>query len=836
MVLLTATVVAPLLFFPGVFFPYVTTRALLFRAAVEGALLLFLWLLLTRGVSPGSDGERHDLRDPVLWALAGFTAWAAISAPFGAAPETSLFGDLERMWGVVQWVHLLLFYILLRSLFQEEDWRRFFRASLVVAVVVCGYGLLRWYGATETLGAFGAARSNPIGTLGNRGYLSIYALVHASLAGVLWAREPSPGWRRALYAAAGGLAALTFLVAASRAALMGAFAGGSVLVVARGGQIRNCLLALRPLQVAAGAVAAGLLVWGGWHLLTEIEPFTRRLANLELGARRLPWRAAAAGFLENPLTGFGLENFTVVFERYASAESGPSALAFRDRAHNAYLGAAAATGLPGLLLYLGVGAGVGWTLWRGWRARRIEGPEASALTVLFVAYAVFLLFWFEDHNTAFLVLAAAAYLRYRTTGRPLLAPAGGSGSPAAGRDGRSFPSVWPRWAGALLLALAGAVALQHHGRVWLAARETHLALEARNLPEKVERLERARSLGIPQDREIAYAYVDEMARYRGAAEWVRAREERVRALERGIAGAGEAISAAVAERPGEAGLWKQHGLLALTAHRLTGRRELYERAVRSLEAAVERSPGRPQYLHLLADARLAEGDVDGARRTVEEALALNDRLPETYYVLSRVHDRAGEPATAARELYRACRMDYRWQDTPHLALLARRLADDGRPDQAAELYRECFAAKYLPALRSRTFSLQAVPGGEPIFLPAGAIPRGLLPSADDPCLVTGIRTYAIEPEDLAYLLPWPLLYLRAGAPEEATLAARLVMNGLRPENETFVLFPYLTRFVRDVQAGRLERWEGRESLLPEGARLEVIRGRPGEKLRESSKP
>src|SRR5687768_9032981 len=117
--LLYATLLVPVVVFPGFLFPFVTIRAVYFRVLVEVASGILLFLVLRREV-------RSTLRgDAFFWALLAWTAANALAAVFGVAPLRSLFGDHERMGGVWFWMHLLAYYVALRTFLRPEDWRRF---------------------------------------------------------------------------------------------------------------------------------------------------------------------------------------------------------------------------------------------------------------------------------------------------------------------------------------------------------------------------------------------------------------------------------------------------------------------------------------------------------------------------------------------------------------------------------------------------------------------------------------------------------------------------------------------------------------------------------------
>src|SRR5689334_23941928 len=128
-VLLLASLFVPLIIGSGFFFPYVVPRNIYFRVVVElGIAALVLSVCFT--------GKTIDLRgEPIFWALLVFVAASFLSALFSPARMHSLFGDFERMGGVWAWVHLLLFFLLLRTL-RDKDWPWILNGALVVNLIV----------------------------------------------------------------------------------------------------------------------------------------------------------------------------------------------------------------------------------------------------------------------------------------------------------------------------------------------------------------------------------------------------------------------------------------------------------------------------------------------------------------------------------------------------------------------------------------------------------------------------------------------------------------------------------------------------------------------------
>ncbi|HET9635409.1 MAG TPA: hypothetical protein VFP26_05710, partial [Gemmatimonadaceae bacterium] len=128
-VLLLASLFVPLIVGSGFFFPYVVPRNIYFRVIVElGVSALVLAVCFS--------GKTIDLRgEPIFWALLAFVAASFVSALFSPARMHSLFGDFERMGGVWAWLHLLLFFLLLRTL-RDEDWPWILNGALFVSLIV----------------------------------------------------------------------------------------------------------------------------------------------------------------------------------------------------------------------------------------------------------------------------------------------------------------------------------------------------------------------------------------------------------------------------------------------------------------------------------------------------------------------------------------------------------------------------------------------------------------------------------------------------------------------------------------------------------------------------
>lgn len=174
MVLLAATMLVPVIFGSGFFFPYVVPRNLYFRALVEtGTAVLVIALCFGR--------KRLDLRgEPIFLALVAFLAAATFSAAFSPARMHSFFGDFERMGGVWAWFNLVLFFLLLRTM-RDEDWPWVLNCALAVSLFISIPSIAEHARAVSSDNLLPPSAA----TIGNSGLLAAYLLMNVGLAAYL---------------------------------------------------------------------------------------------------------------------------------------------------------------------------------------------------------------------------------------------------------------------------------------------------------------------------------------------------------------------------------------------------------------------------------------------------------------------------------------------------------------------------------------------------------------------------------------------------------------------------------------------------------------------------
>lgn len=673
-------VLAPLVFSSRTIYPYVLPRAFYFRALVAGAAAVALYLLATRRRS--GPGLRGAARDPFLLALGAFVVVQVLAGLVGAAPGRSLFGDMERMGGALAWAHSLAFYVALRALATRSEIVTFLRIAMVATALVGSIALLQIHGLP--VGVLpGTGEGRAIGTLGNAGYLGVYALFGLALAGLIWHRAAGPAWRLVAGAAV-VVNAATLWFTFTRAALLGAGAGLLVGLVAfgvmgSGARRRWSLAAAGGLVLVAALAGSGL-----WSRALGPTGELARLTDVSLGTYGLRtrvsvWRGAVRQLGETPLTGLGPENFRVAFDRQFDPRHygiDPAETHY-TKAHNAVLEALVAGGVPGGLAYLALWIALLYALVAARREGRLSPLETALLGGVFSAYFVYLLFWFHDRNSTPLLLALAAFVAHRRAGGPLVEP-GGS------------PSVTGRGARVAIAAGLGLVVVAdvaHHGRVLAAGHQLLAAAERGTLAERVARYERALALRPPGAEEAVTEYVGFLNRLPGAADQI-ARDPGGASLVRDALGSGRrALAEQIHRDPRNPRLRREAGRLYVTSYQLERRRPLLDSAAIRLREAIELGPGRLRNRHMLGEVHLMRNRPREAVRVLEEGLREWDGFGETHYFLAKALLVAGAHEEGATALVRAYGLGYRPPSPAVAQGLYRELSARGADEAAARLRR-----------------------------------------------------------------------------------------------------------------------------------------------------
>ena len=765
LLLIIASLLVPVIVPTGFFFPYVVPRNIFFRVATETGTLVLVWGLCF-------DGDELDLRfEPIFWALAAFVAATLLSALFSPARDHSLFGDFERMGGVWAWLHLALFFLVLRTL-RDKEWSWVLNAALIVSIFVSGDAILEHSRLSPSARFSDAMLSASSSTVGNSGLLAAYLLFAVALAAYL---ASTSARFRLLYLSAGGVNLLGLVFAENRSTVIGLVLGaltGSVIFAALQTASRRRWIA--PISVIALAslilaISAGLRTFPSSALARHTPTVLQRLALTNpAGAdesRTMQWRAAIDGFKDRPLLGYGPENHNLVWSTHLDPGIYRLDTDIYDRTHNQYLELLATTGLIGALTFLAIWLAIAVTLIRAYRDERLSASSLAILCGLQVAYAVYLFFWFVDLNSTMLWILFAALIASRENPYGVVRPA---------IEPRQVPRRIPvavAFSSVLLVAAALYAEAYAPLRANLAlARVDASRGSARETLAEFDVLATAPGPQTAHTPLIMGQYLASLhPRY---AEMRRTPSER-RMLEAAFARADLAFRHEIHRDTLNDRLYTHHASLLLDAASFYGSRARVDDAIVSLHRAIDLSPHRIQQRMLLASVYTEDRDYDRARSVLEDAVLADPDLGEPRYALAENYLKYGKSDSALAMLESSLRHGYVGAPEIYLAL-GKRLEFSGRSSIAARLYASYLEVKYTKAVWDRP----------------GAIDR-TIPTAD-----------------IAVAAHLPLLYVRAQESELAikTAAALSAFDSSRTG--------LVDGFVSDVGSRRRSRWVARNSLLP----------------------
>ena len=642
--LLLASLLVPLIVGYDFFFPYVAPRNIFFRVVVEiGAAALVLALSFGR--------KALDLRsEPIFWSLVAFLAAASVSALFSPAPAHSFFGDFERMGGLWAWFHLVLFFLLLRTL-RDQDWSWVLNGALVVSLVVGAIAIGQHLGLATGARSADTIAVASTSTLGNSGLLAAYLLMNVALAGYLAATSER---YRLLYFLAGGANLLALIYAENRSTViglvLGAMVGGFIFAMVSAPSKRKWIaLALAAsLAVVLAGLTAGIRAFPGAAMTRWVPEVLQRLASTNPTgsdqSRTMQWRAAIDGFNDRPLLGYGLENHNLVW----SAHFDPGIYRFHtdiyDRTHNQFLETLATTGLIGTIAFLGIWIAIGVTLVRAYRAGRLSAPAVAVLAGLQIAYATYLFFWFVDLNSTMLWVLIAALIASRgTVGSVVLEVGGTDAERALARPALAFASI--------VVVIA---ALYGEGYTPLRANRALARIDSArgSIAETFSDFDLVSNSRAGQTAHTAVVMAQFIGSLRPRLREIRANPSQRRMLSRAFAESFGAFAREIHRDTLNDRLYTHEGGLLVEAAEFYGSPSYEQQAIDALHKAIELSPHRIEQRIALASVYSGDRDYERALVVLSDAVKSDPLLGEPRYRMAVAYIGVGR-AIPRRRCYRA---------------------------------------------------------------------------------------------------------------------------------------------------------------------------------------
>lgn len=416
-VCIVITLAVPLVVGNGYFFPYIFPKAVVFRSIV--ALMAVVFLLLQ-----WKNNNYAPKFTIFTWFLTVFIAVATVASLFGIDMQLSFWGTFERSEGLLLWLHLLVYFIIVSSVLQQKDnWLAMFDVFIVCTLLM---GILGLGQALRIEGLYSPGGTRITSTIGNAAFYAAYQLFAIALA-VYMATERKHVLLRLYYVIAGLIFTFLLFQTQVRGAVLG--------FVAAIGAVSVLLLINRSVHPLARKISGGILVLialsavGIYSIRNQpwIEQYQglNRLATISLSARtaetRLAsWGAAWQGWSSRPVLGYGLEHFSSVFDKNFPVviyEDEGSEVWF-DRAHNFIFDRLATTGILGFIAYFGfllMPLFLAWKILKHNPKSYITAYIAIGLTV---AYIIQNLFVFESVTTYIALMFVWAFWSWIITTIP----------------------------------------------------------------------------------------------------------------------------------------------------------------------------------------------------------------------------------------------------------------------------------------------------------------------------------------------------------------------------------------------------------------------------------
>jgi len=370
------------------YYPFISLKIFLFRIAVEILVVIWLYLVFKKVIKL----PRFNF---FIWAILAYVLVLLSSVFTGQECYQSWWGTIQRGDGLFIFLHYLVFFFILISIFQEKkDWNRlinlFLASSLLVGLYAVaqrlGLGIVYDTGIERTTGSAGNAAhlasflifpfflsltklfENGLKINYQKGFY--FSVLIISFLGIGFSQT-----RGAMIGLALGLGAFLFLFTLLHKNKKIKIAGISALVILVG------LISFVFINKDKSFIKDNLFIARFTEINFEAETAQQRLFN---------WQAGLKAFRERPILGWGMDNYNIAYNKYFDANylDNFKTSTYNDRAHNIIIETAVTTGLVGLAVYLFIGLLVYYYLIKIYKKNKGEIVISIGLASLFLAYFI----------------------------------------------------------------------------------------------------------------------------------------------------------------------------------------------------------------------------------------------------------------------------------------------------------------------------------------------------------------------------------------------------------------------------------------------------------------
>ncbi|NOZ68186.1 MAG: O-antigen ligase family protein [Deferribacteres bacterium] len=400
-------------------FPFVTGKNFAFRILVEAAAVLWAGLMvLNRRYRPQSSA--------ILLSVLVFTLIVGVADMTGVNPYKSFWSNYQRMEGYITILHLVLYFMILKSVLgTKKEWMLFFNIFVAVSVIVALYAFVI-PSAGIVIPIYGERVSS---TLGNPPFLASYLLLSVFLA-LIACSNTGKHYVRFLYLLIVVLHLATIYLTATRGAILSVIAGviifGLLFIYTRSGATGQRIFRRAVVvSVAAIVLLSALFLtvdnsgfinrdWMFSRPRSDESPsdrFKRMFTGRSAKSRLRAWEVAWDGVRERPLLGWGQEGLIDVYS-VTPVPYSEMIWTWMDRTHNIIMHWLINAGFAGLFSYLLIFGTAFYCLKKAYNKNTIAKGETVVIATALAVYFIQNLFIFDTINTYLIFFALLAYLSY----------------------------------------------------------------------------------------------------------------------------------------------------------------------------------------------------------------------------------------------------------------------------------------------------------------------------------------------------------------------------------------------------------------------------------------
>ncbi|MEK7665047.1 MAG: O-antigen ligase family protein, partial [Patescibacteria group bacterium] len=371
---------------PPTFEPSDWSRTILFRMILTGLLFfLFFKFFYKKELSFSLPKIKNPVYIP-FFILLVFAVNLILATVFSQDAMFSFFGSPGRAGGLLSYLFLIVFAILLAIFTKEKDWETMFKYLLGTGLIISLLAFIQYFGILKNV--FLSSESGRVNSfLGNATFLAIFMLFLSFLSFVFFLQQKTKK-TKVIYLILFLIFIFTIIITGSRATYLGMLTGfvyffffypvksapQSGTVSAQGGQFDR----VNPIKllkiIAASFLVLTVIVVILFNLFPQISEKNRflKLVSSRLsiertikditGARLVTWQITLKAIKENPWLGWGPENFYIAFEKYYDPVPFNRQRPWWDKAHNVFLEIAVSSGILSSLLYIAFWLALLWQL------------------------------------------------------------------------------------------------------------------------------------------------------------------------------------------------------------------------------------------------------------------------------------------------------------------------------------------------------------------------------------------------------------------------------------------------------------------------------------------